>query len=180
MLKLSIPERSFWDEQNECFVYTKGGTLTLEHSLLSLSRWESKWKKSFLNEEHKTEEEMRDYIRCMDISSSTNPELYLGIGRKEMQQINDYINDPMTATTFHDQQKGRSREIITNEIIYYWMVESGIPFDPCEKWHLNRLMTLIRVINLKQQPAKKMKQSDWLKQRSELNAARRRAMHSHG
>lgn len=181
MLVLTIPERSLWDEINECFVYSKGGTLTLEHSLLSITKWESKWKKPFLTKQQKTMDEMRDYIRCMDINSRTDPSVYMGIGKKELDQVLAYIDDTMTATTFNERgNKKTSRDIITNEIIYYWMVECGIPFDPCEKWHLNRLMALIRVVNLKQQPAKKMNQKEWLSQRSELNAARRKAHRSHG
>lgn len=181
MLKIAVPGREFFDEATGCFINTKGGEMTLEHSLLSISKWESKWKKPFLDDKPLTREEQRDYVRCMTVSS-TDPLLYMQIGPRELKQVFAYVDDPMTATTFSNEDKhgrgGKSK--ITNELIYYWMIEAGVPFDPCEKWHLNRLMTLIHVINNKRQKPKKMGKKAWASQRSAINASRLKAHNSTG
>jgi len=181
MLVLTIPGREIWDEANERFIVTDTCTLQLEHSLVSLSKWESKWCKAFLSEfVEKTEEEALDYVRCMTINH-VKPEVYHALTQKDIQKISDYINAPMTATTFSDQQKKgpRNRDVITSELIYYWMVALQIPFE-CQKWHLNRLLTLIQVCNIKNQPPKKMKKADILSRNASLNAARRAKMGTKG
>lgn len=171
-LIITIPGREFYDEANNEFIYTKPVTLTLEHSLLSVSKWESKWHKPYLSRDKKTKEEFDDYIRCMCISQPPDMAIISAIPRSVANKIVAYIEDPMTATTFSD--KGRpSREIVTSELIYYWMTASNIPFEPCQKWHLNRLLTLIRVASIKNQPPKKMSKADIMRRNSALNAARR-------
>lgn len=145
----------------------------MEHSLLSLSKWEMKWHKPYLSREPKTEEENFDYIRCMCLTEPNDPNVFYALTEDNIKSIADYISNPMTATTFHNQDKRPSREIITNELIYFWMTSFNIPFDPCQKWHLNRLMTLIEVASIKNQPSKKMNKRDILSQNAALNAARR-------
>lgn len=181
MLRLEIPGREFWDEKNECFIQSNSAILTLEHSLLSISKWESTWKKPFLDDSQKTKEEMLDYVRCMTISLSGDSSIYNSIDRESLNKIFAYIDDPMTATTFREQKTNRRRgEFITSELIYYWMICCGIPFDPCEKWHINRLMTLIHIYNVKSEKPKKMSQKEWAAQRRSINESRMKALHSKG
>lgn len=181
MLTISIPEGEFFDEINEEFIYTKAQNLTLEHSLLSLSKWEAKWKKAFLGNGEKTAEEMLDYIRCMTINKNVEDSAYYSLSPKDIKRINDYIDDTMTATTFNERKEPNgNRDIVTSELIYYWMVNFNIPFE-CEKWHLNRLLTLIKVCSIKSQDSgKKMSQKEILAQNRELNAIRRKRLNSRG
>ena len=180
MLTIVIPEMEFWDEINEEFIYPKGQTLQLEHSLVSLSKWESKWHKPFLYTKEKTEEETLDYIRCMTITQNVDPDVYNRLTNDNIRQINEYIENPMTATTFTDEKNSKSsKEIITAEIIYYWMVSLNIPQE-YQKWHLNRLITLIRVCNVKNTPPKKRSMRDVMNRNRALNEARRKQLHSKG
>lgn len=180
MLRLTIPAAEYYDEAKNEFVYTKEQTLQLEHSLVSLSKWESKWHKPFLGKEEKTNEEMLDYVRCMTITQNVSPLIYYALGAAEFAKINSYLSDPMTATWFSDKHNKKfGREIITAEIIYYWMVAFRIPFE-CEKWHLNRLLTLVRVCNEKNAPAKKMSKKELFARNRALNAERRSRLHSNG
>lgn len=180
MLELRLKGREFYNERTGEFVALKDTTLKLEHSLISLSKWESKWHKPFLGNEQKTTEEMLDYIRCMTISQNVDQSAYLMLTQDDMKQIEEYMANEMTATSFHEDRHARgSRRIITSEVIYSWMVSLQIPFE-CEKWHLNRLLTLIRVCNVENSPKKKMKGKDILKQNSQLNEARRKMMNTKG
>ena len=178
-LVIKIPEREFYDNVKEEFVYSKGATLILEHSLLSISKWESKWHKPYLTKETKTEEEQTDYIKCMSLSGNIDDSVLSALGRKEKSQIMAYLEDPMTATTITDHNKKPSREIITSELIYYWMTALNIPFDPCQKWHINRLIMLIKICNAKNNP-KKMNKREVMMQNHALNKARRKALHTKG
>ena len=178
MLTITIPETEFYDEIRNEFKVVKEQKLVLEHSLVSLSKWESKWHKPFLGKEPKTNEETIDYIRCMTINSP-DPMVYNCINGNIIRLINQYIEDPMTATTIKNQQKRPGREIITAEIIYYWMIALNIPFE-CQKWHLNKLLTLINVVNIKNKPSKKMSKKDIASKNASLNAARRQALHTRG
>ena len=180
MLEIKIPETEQWDELKQEFVYTKAQTLQLEHSLVSLSKWESKWCKPFLSKEDKTFEETIDYIRCMTLNRHVPDEVYGFLTRSNIKQINEYISAPMTATWFSQDTTGRgSREQITSELIYYWMIALNIPFE-CQKWHLNRLLTLIRVCNLKNQPSKKMSRREIMSRNAALNAARKKQLGTNG
>ena len=179
MLKVIIPDIEQWDEANQEFINVKGTTLQLEHSLVSLSKWESKWCKPFLTKDIKTEEETIDYIKCMTITQNVNPNIYTFMPSNIREEIKSYIDAPMTATWFNDKNGKANSEQITSELIYYWMISLQIPFE-CEKWHLNRLLTLIKVCNIKNQPNKKMSQNAILKQQASLNAARRSKLHSKG
>lgn len=177
MLTIIIPETELYDEIRNEFKYVKEQKLVLEHSLVSLSKWESKWHKPFLSKDPKTREETIDYIRCMTVNS-VDPIVYQCVSSENIQEINKYIEDPMTATTIKSQNKGK-QEIITAEIIYYWMVALQIPFE-CQKWHLNKLLTLINVVNIKNKPPKKMSKKDIMSRNASLNAARRQALHTKG
>ena len=180
MLTITIPASEMWDEKNEKFVDIKECVLQLEHSLISLSKWESKWCKPFLFTKEKTEEETLDYVRCMTLTSRVSPEVYYGLTSENIKAINRYIEAPMTATCFGADRNGRgNREIVTSELIYYWMIALNIPFE-CQKWHLNRLLTLIRVCNIKNQPAKKMSRREIMSRNAALNAARRKRLGTNG
>ncbi len=172
-IKVIIPKREYYDPEKNEFIDVPETILTLEHSLLSLTKWECKWHKPYLSRDEKTKEEVLDYIRCMSIGKDVDPEIFRFLSNNEITKIMDYIKDPMTATTITQKDKKVSREIITNELIYYWMTELNIPFDPCQKWHLNRLFTLIEVCAIKKQPPKKMSKKDIMRRNSALNAQRR-------
>ena len=180
MLQIVIPEREFFDSVKQEFIYLKEQRLVLEHSLISISKWESKWKKPFLSKEGKTIEESRDYVRCMTLNKDVDPSVYTTLSQDVFQRINSYIEDSMTATWFNDKnQKPGNGPVITSELIYYWMVAFKIPFE-CEKWHLNRLLTLIKVCELKNAPKKKMKRKDIYAHNAALNAARKRNLGTNG
>ena len=186
MLLITVPATEpaeMYNEETNEFFYTKPEkeqTLQLEHSLLSLSKWESKWCKIFFSKEEKTYEETLDYIRCMTITPNVGDDLYNRLSKENIEAINKYIQAPMTATTFRKEQNVKpNRERITSELVYYWMFSLGIPKE-CEKWHLNRLLTLIRVFNVKNQPPKKMSKRDLMSRNAALNAARRKQLNSKG
>lgn len=180
MLQITIPAMEQWDEAKEEYVYTKERTLQLEHSLVSLSKWESKWCKSFLSNKNITEEETMDYIRCMTLTQNVPKEVYDYIPDSIVEQITAYINAPMTATYFSGNENKRlNREVVTSELIYYWMIALNIPFE-CQKWHLNRLLTLIRVCNIKNTPPKKRSKRSIMSRNAALNAARRQQLGSSG
>ena len=181
MLQITVPSGEYWDEIKEEFVSTKGQTLQLEHSLVSISKWEAKWGKAFLGKEPKTAEQAMDYIRCMTITQNVDPAIYGNLTPDNYRQINEYIEAPMTATHFSTDSRtsGRTKDTITAELIYYWMIAFNIPVE-FQKWHLNRLLTLIRVCDIKNSPPKKMGKRELMQKNSALNAARRARMNSKG
>lgn len=176
--KITVPAIDLWDDESERFIVTKGAQLLVEHSLYAISKWEQKWHKPFLSTQLDAME-MADYIRCMTISpSNLDDDFYLTLPNTVIQEIQSYINDPMTATWFSDRSNSkkdpRYQEIITSEIVYYWMLKCGIPFE-AEKWHFNKLMTLIRVYNLKESSdskGNKMSKDEILRYNHELNKKR--------
>ncbi len=178
MLVITVPATEMFNDDTQEFIETKEQVLQLEHSLVSLSKWESKWNKPFLDNKDKTLAETLDYIKCMTITQNVHDEVYNRLSKSNIEAINNYIDSPMTATTFSDNTKS-SREIITSEVIYYWMISLNIPFE-CQKWHLNRLLTLIRVCNVKNTPPKKMSKKDIMSRNAALNAARRKKLNSKG
>ena len=180
MLQITIPAGERWDEGKQEFIQVKGHTLQLEHSLISLSKWESKWCKAFLSNKDKTYEETMDYIKCMTITPNVDPDIYNYLTSDNINQINEYIGAPMTAAYFsEDKSRKAGREVVTAELIYYWMISLNIPFE-CQKWHLNRLLALIRVCNIKNQPPKKMSKREIMSRNAALNAARRSQMGTTG
>lgn len=180
MLPLVVEGQEFWDEANEQFVYGNDVTLKLEHSLISISKWESKWMVPFYDSE-KTDEMVRDYIRCMTLNTNVDPTVYDRLSSKNIDEINKYIASPMTASTIKETKKGPSKtsEQITSELIYYWMTAFNIPAE-YEKWHLNRLIMLVRICSEKSKPPKKMSAREIMAQNKALNAARKKALGTKG
>lgn len=179
MLKIVIPSSEKWDEEKQEFIYTKKQELQMEHSLVSLSKWESKWCKPFLSKQEKTDEETIDYIKCMTVTQNVNQEVYDNLTNENLKEINDYINAPMTATTFVNDTKKPNREQITAELIYYWMIAQNIPFE-CQKWHINKLLTLIRMCSVKNTPSKKMSNREIMKRNNDLNEMRKKKLNTNG
>lgn len=173
MLKIIIPGDEYFNEETETFQTVGDFELELEHSLISLSKWESKYKKPFLSSEGKSPEEILAYVKAMILTPIYPEDLFLRLTQKNYAEINDYIESKESATTFGHmpERKGRG-EIITSELIYYWMVAFNIPFE-CERWHLNRLFALVRICNIKNQKPKKMSRSEIAARNRELNAQRR-------
>lgn len=180
MLRIKILGEEYWDEETEMFRYPKAQTIELEHSLVSLSLWESKWKKPFLTKKEKTDEEILDYIKCMTLTPDVDEEAYRYLSRKNYEEIDKYISATMTATTFSEisQQRGK-QETITAEIIYHWMMSLNIDMV-CENWHLNRLITLIRVCSIKNSPPKQMSKSDIYARNTAINARNRAKYNTRG
>jgi hypothetical protein len=190
-LKITVPGQELYDPEKNLFHVTKEQTLILEHSLVSLSKWEAKWKKPFLSmgqqsrmgvaDMQMTPEMLLDYIRCMTLTQNVDQNVYNALTKENLETVVKYMEDPMTATTISQQQKkgGRGR-IVTSELIYAWMAILRIPYDPCQKWHINRLLMLIQVTGLEQEPPKKMDPRSVMRQNSKLNAARRMRHHSKG
>ena len=179
MLEIIIPGLELYNEETNEFTCYDDVKLELEHSLVSISKWESKWCKPFLDGKDKTLDEIVDYVRCMTISDNIDSDVYDRLTEENLLVINEYIGRPMTATTFNNDKKSTGREIITSEIIYYWMVSFNIPFE-CQYWHLNRLLTLIKVCNVKNNPPKKMSQKEILARNKALNDARKKELGTRG
>ncbi len=180
MLRITVPAAELWDEIHEEFIYTKEQTLQLEHSLVSLSKWESKWNRPFLGKQEKNDEEILDYVRCMTLTQNVDPEVYTRLSADNYARINAYIEAPMTATRFYDNKQSKtSRKTITSELVYYWMISYNIPVE-FQKWHLNRLLTLIRVCNAENSPPKKRSERELMRRNTSLNAARRKRLGSKG
>lgn len=181
MLKINIPKTVLFNEQTNEFLDIPAQTIELEHSLISVSKWESKWRKAFLGKSEKTSEEMLDYIRCMTLTKNVDPNVYKCLTNQHIQEINDYISAPMTAVYFpENNSKGKpiGADTITSELMYYWMISFNVPFE-CQKWHLNRLYALIRVCDMKTNP-KKMSKKEILARNAALNAERLKRSNGRG
>lgn len=173
MPKFEIKGPEFWDAENEEFVTPVVAVVNLEHTLVSLSKWESKWEFPFYGDKEKTTEQTLDYILMMCTDEDTNPAIFESMSKDTVDEISKYIASKQTATWFSDEKPGkRNSEIITAELIYYWMVSLQIPFE-CQYWHVNKLLTLIKVCNAKNSPAKKMSKSEIAERNRRLNAERK-------
>jgi hypothetical protein len=180
MLIITVPGIEHFNEESQEFVTVDDVTLQMEHSLVSLSKWESKYEKPFLGKSDKTTEEVLDYVKLMTLTPNVPEEVFLKLSEENISDINSYIDAKMSATWFNEPPGApRSRDVITAELIYYWMIEFNIPFE-CETWHLNRLFTLIRVCNIKQAKPKKMSRSEIAARNRELNAQRRAQLGTKG
>lgn len=187
MLTIVIPKRRLWDSKNEVFINTKEYVLSLEHSLVSIAKWESKWHTPFISDEKKTQEQTVDYVKSMTLTQNVDEIAYDMLTKENFEEINNYIENKMTATWFSDQKGPKPRPVkkqtITSELIYYWMIALEIPFE-CQKWHLNRLLTLIKVCEAKSKSAnnsnKNKNKKEILSKNAELNAARRKQMGTSG
>ena len=181
MLRLTIPlTEEKWDEDKQEFIEPKVQILQLEHSLVSLSKWESKWNKPFLSAKDMTDEETIDYIKCMTLTPNVSDDIYNHLNQQHIDQVRHYILAPMTATVFSKESNSKGgKEIVTSELIYYWMVALNIPFE-CQKWHLNRLITLIKVCNIKNNPPKKRSKREIMSRNAALNAARKKQLNTRG
>lgn len=179
MLEITVPDVELWDESKQEFLQLKGQSIRLEHSLVSLSKWESKWQKPFLTKQEKTKEELIDYIRCMTLTQNVDPNLYNYLPNKNVDEIIAYMKSSQTATMIREEKNSPSREQITSELIYYWMVAFNIPIE-CQKWYLNRLFTLIRICDIKNRPPKKYSKHELMSRNAALNAARRRQFNTNG
>lgn len=179
MIDIIIPGGERFDENTMEFVYSKEQKITLEHSLIAISKWESKYRKPFLSSE-KSAIETLDYIRCMTLTQNVKPETYLRLTEQNIKNIQAYIDSPMTATTFKKiERKGGNKEIITAELIYYWMIAFNIPVE-FQKWHLNRLLTLIEICARKNEPPKKMSRREISAQHRAINEINRKRFHTKG
>ena len=182
MLQIEVKGGELFDEEKQEFYYVKPTVLELEHSLISISKWEAKWKKAFLSSRDKTTEQTADYIRCMTINRNVDEHVYDFLTAEDYQKINDYINDPMSAVYFRNDEPGCagvSRDSITNEVIYHWMITFGIP-DRFEKWHLNHLLSLIRVRERLTSPKKHMSKKQLAESNRRLNEERKRKYGTRG
>lgn len=179
MLEITIPGIEFYDENTNEFIYYDDERVQLEHSLVSISKWEANWCKPFLSNKDKTGEEIIDYIKCMTLTEGVADDVYKRLTEDNLTKINEYIGRPMTATTFPPEPNSGGREIVTSEIIYYWMVSFNIPFE-CQNWHINRLLTLVRVCKIKNDPPKKMSRNEILSRNKALNEARKKQLNTRG
>lgn len=181
MLTITVESAEMFNEKTLEFIEPRRYTIQLEHSLISLSKWEAKWNKPFLSKENKTGEETLDYIKCMTVSQNIPEEAYMLLSSQNMKEIEDYIAAPMSGTKISKTEQSQSgkKQIITSEVIYGWMVALGIPFE-CQKWHLNRLLMLIQVCGIQNSPPKKMSKREIYKNNRSLNEARRAKANSRG
>jgi hypothetical protein len=181
MLTIRVSGVESFDEKSQEFT-TQGGTiLELEHSLVSLSKWESIYEKPFLGKDPKTAEEVFAYVKCMTLTPEVPKEIFQQLSDEDFKAVHEYIDAKMTATWFSDPPGApkTSREVVTAELIYYWMTVFNIPFE-CEHWHLNRLFTLIRICNIKAAKPKKMSRTETAARQRELNAQRKAQLGTRG
>ena len=180
MLTIVVPGGELFDEKSKVFVSSEDFAIDIEHSLVSLSKWESIYEKPFLGKDPKTDKEVLGYIKCMTITADVPEDVYLRFSQDNLDAVNTYINAKMTATWFTDDKStAPAREIITSEVIYYWIISMNIPLE-CENWHLNRLFTLIKVISMKNAPSKKMSRREIAERNRLLNEQRRAQYNTRG
>ena len=178
-LPIHVKAVELFNQTTGTFYYTEPQTLILEHSLVSISKWESKWHKMYLETPNKTADELLDYVRCMTINKNVPDYVYYALSQENIDEIVQYMNDPMTASSVYEPNSGGHHELVSSELIYYWMIAFHIPLE-CEKWHLNRLLTLIKICEVKNAPPKKMRRKDIYSRNAALNAARKQKIAASG
>ena len=171
-ISITVPGVESFDDSKQQFVYTEETVLVLEHSLVSVSKWESRYCKPFLSQDARTSEETINYVRDMTLTHGVDPMVYLAIPDSVLAEIGAYISSPQSATTITEVGVKPTRQVITSELIYYWMVALTIPFE-CENWHINRLLMLIRVCNAKNSTKDKVNRADLLARNRRLNEERK-------
>ena len=181
MLQIYVPTQEYYDERNEMFINIPAVTLKLEHTLVAISKWEAKWKKAFLGKQEKTNEEIVDYVKCMTLNEEPiDSMVYTALTASDFKKVKAYLEDKMSASCLPERDKGESGDTVTSELIYYWMVALQIPFE-CQYWHLNRLLTLVQICNMKNNPDKrKMSREELLARNRALNAERKAKYNSRG
>lgn len=173
MLEIIVPENEFYDVQQNRFIFVPACTLTLEHSLISIAKWESKWHIPYLTDKKKTVEQEMDYIRCMIVTPIKDLQILSSFTKQNIRDIRAYIEDPMTATTFSKSTQPASKRVITAEVLYSRMFASNIPME-CQKWHLNRLVTLLKACDiLNNSNPSKMSKQQTIAYNARQNAMRR-------
>lgn len=175
MLPIEIAKKELWDNEREEFLYIEATTLRLEHSLVSIREWESKWHKPFLSDQEKTYEETLDYIRCMSLEPISDPNIVYGLSQEQVDKIIEYINEKMTASWINSKREEtthRNQNPTTSEVIYAMMFELGIPIE-CQNWHFNHLIMQIQVSAERQKPPKKKSKAELTQEYKEINARRR-------
>lgn len=169
MLRIYVPKCELWDEVHEEFIRTKAYTLRLEHSLVSISKWEAKHHISFFVTKL-SGELLLSYIKCMTLNPDAPDNVYMALTNANLKAILDYINDPMTASKVSaDVTRVGRDDYVTSELVYYWMTKYNIPAE-YEKWHINRLIMLIRICIEKEKPPKKMTQAELYARHAAINA----------
>lgn len=180
MLPIIIPaQNDVWDPKKKEFCQFKETKLMLEHSLVSMKKWEQKHHKPFLGDYEKTDEEMYDYIRCMTITQNVDDDIYYLLSQQNIKEIKEYIDDPMTAYPFINEKPTGVKKVMTADVLYYYMFSFNIPIE-CQKWHINSLIALIRIFDIKNKPSKKMGRDELTRMYSRMNAERRAELHSKG
>lgn len=180
MLTITVPSQELWDEANEEFVNFEETTLELEHSLVAISKWESKYKKPFLETSDKTREETLGYVEAMCLTPNTAPEVFHRLSNANLEAVQAYISDTMTATWFNENNRTpKSREKITSELVYHWMTSLNIDWQ-AQDWHINRLLTLIRIFGVKNAKPEKMSRADQMARRREINERNKKRLGTDG
>lgn len=181
ILKLEIKSQDFWDERNEKFVIVEGETLLLKHTLTSLNKYESIHERPLMIKQKLTREERIEYLKCMLIKDVKDETIFSAITNSDLRKVDEYINKGMTATTFSGlKERNVNGGFVTAELIYYWMTAFNIPFDPCENWHLNKLLTLVKVCSEKQKAPQKKSRRDAMMEQRELNEMRKKQLNTRG
>lgn len=182
MLRINVAPYEYYDTTTEEKILMPGVELRLEHSLASISKWESFYEKPFLTNDHKTEDEILYYTKCMSLDDNVPNRVFRRLTTEDITKVSEYISKKHTATWFSENSSdkpGAASGVVTSEVIYYWMVSLNIPFE-CENWNLNRLLTLVRVINAKNQPAKKMTRAEAAARARQLNKQRQKELNTTG
>lgn len=175
-LTIHIPETELWDETREVFVHVKEQTLTLEYSLVNVSKWESRWQKIFLSPEEKTEEQKRDFVYCMICNENTDPNVIYAFTEEDFKKVDRYISTSQSAAIIPEEKTNepKSNELLSTDLIYYYLAQMQVPYIPTQDWHLSRVMSLIRIGSFKNKPEKKLNKQEAVAQVESINERNKR------